>query len=513
MSNPRVVQMKKTETGFGFNVRGQVSEGGVLRSINGQLYAPLQHVSAVLPGGVAENAGILKGDRILEVNGVNVEGATHKQVVDLIKHGGDKLTITVISVTASEALKLEPLDDQYAYSTPDYSEKRSLPISIPDYHIIPNDEHTKKMINYLESSVQNGNSNQKYVVFNIYMAGRHLCSRRYSEFVKLNNNLKRIFEGFNFPKLPGKWPFQLSDQQLDARRRGLELYLEKVCAVRVIAESEIMQEFLTDHEDESSTSVVDLKVLLPDRNTVTLTMRKNSTANELYHALIMKINMDKEVAKYFTLFEIMEYSFDRKLRENELVHNLYIQNYSTANSTCLALKKWLFSIQNEIDLCRDELAETYVFYQAIEDVNHGLVNPGKRLYELKALQDCSKRKEYLKMVRELPGYGELIFPHCLCDARKNGHVIGILSFNQIKLQACTEDGMIEDQIIEFKWNEIENWEINEEQMCFQFVFKRPPKKSRLVKVFTPYFVFMFDSFERIYEERRNQEKLESMNKH
>ena len=68
---------------------------------------------------------------------------------------------------------------------------------------------------------------------------------------------------------------------------------------------------------------------------------------------------------------------------------------------------------------------------------------------------------------------------------------------------------IQDQVIEFNWTEIENWQINEEQMCFQFVFKRPPKKPRLVKVLTPYFVFMFDSFERIYEERRNQEILES----
>lgn len=32
-------------------------------------------------------------------NGVNVEGSTHKQVVDLIKSGGDCLTLTVISVT------------------------------------------------------------------------------------------------------------------------------------------------------------------------------------------------------------------------------------------------------------------------------------------------------------------------------------------------------------------------------------------------------------------------------
>ena len=47
-------------TGFGFNVRGQVNEGGTLRSINGELYAPLQHVSAVLEQGAAEQAGLLK---------------------------------------------------------------------------------------------------------------------------------------------------------------------------------------------------------------------------------------------------------------------------------------------------------------------------------------------------------------------------------------------------------------------------------------------------------------------
>lgn len=34
-TGPRVVTIYKTDTGFGFNVRGQVSEGGQLRSING----------------------------------------------------------------------------------------------------------------------------------------------------------------------------------------------------------------------------------------------------------------------------------------------------------------------------------------------------------------------------------------------------------------------------------------------------------------------------------------------
>lgn len=61
----------------------------------------------------------------------------------------------------------------------------------------------------------------------MYMAGRQLCSKRYREFVILHQNLKREFDNFTFPKLPGKWPFSLSEQQLDARRRGLEEYLEK----------------------------------------------------------------------------------------------------------------------------------------------------------------------------------------------------------------------------------------------------------------------------------------------
>lgn len=66
-SGPRDVVIEKMDTGFGFNVRGQVTEGGQMKSINGELYAPLQHVSAVLRGGAAEKAGVIVGDRILSV--------------------------------------------------------------------------------------------------------------------------------------------------------------------------------------------------------------------------------------------------------------------------------------------------------------------------------------------------------------------------------------------------------------------------------------------------------------
>ena len=159
-------------------------------------------------------------------NSVNVEGATHKQVVDLIKSGGDVLTLTVISVTPQEAEKLEPFEDlrylkilissleikiiiiilsqrttstllSLSYASVDYSEKRSLPISVPDYHV-------------------RERKHERYVVFNVHMAGRHLCSRRYREFAALHMALKKEFIGFNFPKLPGKWPFQYSIKIFDS---------------------------------------------------------------------------------------------------------------------------------------------------------------------------------------------------------------------------------------------------------------------------------------------------------
>ena len=68
---------------------------------------------------------------------------------------------------------------------------------------------------------------------------------------------------------------------------------------------------------------------------------------------------------------------------------------------------------------------------------------GERLYQLKALQDASRRHEYLRLARELPGYGDIVFPHCACDSRKEGHVIASVGTSGFKLHACHEDGTLE----------------------------------------------------------------------
>lgn len=89
--------------------------------------------------------------------------------------------------------------------------------------------------------------------------------------------------------------------------------MEKVCAVRVIAESDAMQEFLTDRleEDGDQGPAVDLKVLLPDREVVTITVPKAALAKDVYDAVCYRVGLDAETAKYFYLFEIVEYNFGK----------------------------------------------------------------------------------------------------------------------------------------------------------------------------------------------------------
>ncbi|KAM3721556.1 Sorting nexin-27 [Dirofilaria immitis] len=489
---PHLVTVVKSDTGFGFNVKGQVSEGGQLRSINGELYAPLQHVSAVLRGGAAAKAGLLKGDRILQVNGVDVEGATHKQVVELIKDGGDKLSLIVISVDAVDAERFENglTEESCASCRYDYSEKRSLPITIPSYQTV----------------TANG---ERFIAYNVHMAGRHLGSRRYNEFVQLHNLLKHEFIDFDFPKLPSKWPFSLSEQQLDTRRRGLESYLEKICAVRVIADSDIMQEFLMeDSLSECAVADVHIRILLPDGKSLLLNIKRHCTAVELYMATQKRLNMFPEASKYCALFEMTECGFERKLADDEYPHALYIQNYSSAASSCILLRKWIFDIDREIELCeRDRLFKELCFWQAVADVNGGLVSAKEKMFQLKALQSIERADKYLNMVRAMDGYNKIVFPHCGCGSRKDGDIILTVDFSQLTIRACDYEGNLQEEELIFDWSDILEYRVIDNGSTFAFEYARSQKKPKSVKLSTQFAMYMNFCFSRILEERERRDGM------
>ncbi len=157
----------------------------------------------------------------------------------------------------------------------------------------------------------------------------------------------------------------MSEQQLDTRRRGLEMYLERVCAIRVIAESDLMQEFLTESEEEIGNSpLVDLKVLLPTRELCTVRVRRNSTCQEVFRLVASSsCSLRRESLEFFALHEIVEHNFERKVQPNEYPHALYLANYSTAAATCLVVRRWLFDPETEVALRADPVALEFFFRQ------------------------------------------------------------------------------------------------------------------------------------------------------
>ncbi|NWS19780.1 NHRF1 protein, partial [Pachyramphus minor] len=89
---PRLCHMKKGPDGYGFNLHSDKSRPG-------------QYVRAVDPNSPAEAAGLAPQDRIIEVNGVCMEGKQHSDVVTAIKAGGDETRLLVVDVLTDEFFK------------------------------------------------------------------------------------------------------------------------------------------------------------------------------------------------------------------------------------------------------------------------------------------------------------------------------------------------------------------------------------------------------------------------
>ncbi|XP_061158875.1 Na(+)/H(+) exchange regulatory cofactor NHE-RF1 [Syngnathus typhle] len=80
---PRLCVIRREANGYGFNLHSERARPG-------------QYIRAVDEDSPAERAGLQPKDRIVQVNGVSVEGKTHSEVVATIKAGGDVVRLLVV---------------------------------------------------------------------------------------------------------------------------------------------------------------------------------------------------------------------------------------------------------------------------------------------------------------------------------------------------------------------------------------------------------------------------------
>ncbi|XP_017272505.1 Na(+)/H(+) exchange regulatory cofactor NHE-RF2-like [Kryptolebias marmoratus] len=89
---PRLCFLVRTERGYGFHLHGEKNKGG-------------QFIRKVDPGSSADLAGLRPGDRLVEVNGENVEKETHHQVVNRICEVSHRTRLLVVDRETDEYLR------------------------------------------------------------------------------------------------------------------------------------------------------------------------------------------------------------------------------------------------------------------------------------------------------------------------------------------------------------------------------------------------------------------------
>ncbi|XP_010627794.1 Na(+)/H(+) exchange regulatory cofactor NHE-RF3 [Fukomys damarensis] len=88
-TQPRLCYLEKEGNSYGFSLKTVQGKKGV-------------HMTDIIPQSVAVRAGVLPDDHLIEVNGENVEDASHKEVVEKVKKSGNRVMFLLVDKETEE---------------------------------------------------------------------------------------------------------------------------------------------------------------------------------------------------------------------------------------------------------------------------------------------------------------------------------------------------------------------------------------------------------------------------
>uniref|UniRef100_A0A3Q4BCG4 Na(+)/H(+) exchange regulatory cofactor NHE-RF n=1 Tax=Mola mola TaxID=94237 RepID=A0A3Q4BCG4_MOLML len=101
---PRLCTLEKGDNGYGFHLHGEKGKTG-------------QFIRLVESDSPAESSGLLAGDRLVLVNGADVESESHQQVVSRIRAAVGRLELLVVDPDTEQLLKKHGLKCLQEYAT------------------------------------------------------------------------------------------------------------------------------------------------------------------------------------------------------------------------------------------------------------------------------------------------------------------------------------------------------------------------------------------------------------
>lgn len=424
------------------------------------------------------------------MNGQSVEGESHAKVIELIKSNPTKLRMVLMSVPPKENERLDGEAVSYC-SEEDFDIKR-IDITIPS----------------ISQKEENGS---KYVAYNVYLNGKFLCSHRYKAFYNLQSDLKNKFYQFEFPKFPGKWPFQLSPSQLEKRHKELEQWLIQVSSVTQLWDHFYIQDFLgltknstfTNDSIASEPDNVDIKISLMDKTIISVNIPTESDSKTLNDAVCTKLDIPNEYCDHFAVYKLEDDNkFEVPLSSQEKPADLYVQSYNESKALHFTFRKFVFSTAIEEEMSEDPAVLNLLYKEGLDALNGNLLDTTGKEIELKRTQHVTTQKEFLKIAQTCSGYNTVIFPHCMCDSRKDGHVILSINVNKITIQACSTQGEKQDQIKNFSWANVSDYGV--EGDLFHFTISKN-NSERKISVKTRFTDYMDQCFTKITQESKQHE--------
>lgn len=205
-----------------------------------------------------------------------------------------------------------------------------------------------------------------------------------------------------------------------------------------------MRTFLLNAQQESAfieTYETTIDVFLMNGYRIATDISTTECSVKVLEKSLRTIDLPEDYTYYFALFLIRKESdgsvtLVRKLMDFEAP----FITLRTASDCQIVIRKNYWDSNYDLDLMQDKIALNLLYIQSISDMEKGwaIANLETR-QRLNSLQVSNNKKEYMKVIRNLPSYGCIQFSNVSCDFPEPNTIATIIIGNH-ELGIRTVDG-------------------------------------------------------------------------